>query len=73
MKPKEYLVAWEIYLEAGSAEEAAREAIACLGPKEPGKWLYNVTDLFTGQRQNFDRLDPVRPNKQTQPIKEVRP
>lgn len=73
MKPKEYLVAWEIYLEADSAEEAARAAIACLGPREPGKWLYNVTDLATGQRQNFDRLVPARPNKQTQTTQEVTP
>lgn len=63
MKSKEYLVAWEIYLEAGSAEEAAKEAVACLGPKEPGKWLYGVTDLATGQHRSFENLNPNNQNR----------
>lgn len=55
MKSKEYLVAWEIYLKAGSAEEAMRTALDCLKPREPARWAYGVTDLSTGQHQTFDQ------------------
>jgi len=58
MTSKGYLVVWEIFLEAGSAEEAVQEAVACLAPREPEKWLFGVTDQATGRRYTFDRLVP---------------
>ena len=75
MKAKGYVVAWEIFLEAASAEEAVKEAMACLCPREPEKWLFGVTDLSTGRQQNFDQLNPTIPAKtmKQQPNKEAKP
>lgn len=55
-----YVVSWEIFLEAGSAQEAVYEALDCLKPKEPGKWLFQVTNLTTGRQRSFERLDLIK-------------
>ena len=74
MKDLGYVVSWEIFLEAGSAQEAVYEALDCLEPKEPRKWLFQVTDLTTGQQSSFERLDLIKPPKcpiKPQPDKEA--
>jgi hypothetical protein len=54
---KEFRVSWEIDTLAESPEEAVRQAVSYLEPREPSRWCYDVVDQETGEASRHEGED----------------
>ena len=54
---REYLVTWDIEVNASSPEDAVRLAVKWLEPKEPTRWCYQVINTENGEVSKHEGED----------------